>query len=423
MKNFSLKFRLAAVLLFILPISVFSGNSRRGSPDNTASVVFSAGAAGGRHSDFSRRSPVPAPKPSVAASAKGDFSAIPDHAFIYLNELAIKLIDASVSSIDVAMYSLTLREIPDALLRAKDRGVKIRLIMDESHVYPKMSPQLQGLIEAGGIELRTLRGTRAYGVNHNKIGVFDKAVAASGSYNWTVSATYFNFENTILVRPPVYVNAFAGYFDWMWAKARTLEQGPSPEVPEGYYGIPPQDPAPAMALNGEPVPAYLFSPGSNTEVRLSRIIAAAKNTLDVVSYTFSSKPLADAIVAAKNRGVKVRMLMDQAMAKDSAMAKYVFNSGVDFRVRGGRTDKGALHDKFAILDGGILETGSFNWTTNAGVNSFENIIFTNDAAAVKAYQAKYDWLYANSTAPGTDFFPQDDYSKANNPDNEGLEPF
>ncbi len=386
--------------------------------------------SGGQSFDFPYPAPfkvsapvLPEPRVYAPTSAKGDFSAIPDYSFNHLDEVTVKLIDASRSSIDVVMYSLTLQDMPDALRRARDRGVKVRIIMDESHVYPNMNIRLKELIDAGGIDIRTLRGTRSYGVNHNKIGVFDMAVASVGSYNWTFSATFYNFENMLIVRDNVHVSGFVNYFEWMWARSRTLEQGASPEVPEGYYGTPPQDPAPAMALNHVPVPAYLFSPGSNTENRLSGIIDAAKHTLDVVTFTFSSKPLADAVVAAKNRGVKVRMIMDSTMAKTSAVAKYVFESGVDFRVRGGRTDTGALHNKFAIMDGALLETGSFNWTTNASVNSFENVVFTNNTAALNEYQSKYDWFYSSSTAPVIDFFTPNDAFADRDPEEDGLEPF
>jgi len=96
---------------------------------------------------------------------------------------------------------------------------------------------------------------------------------------------------------------------------------------------------------------------------------------------------------------------------------------VDFRVRGGRTDTGALHNKFAIMDGALLETGSFNWTTNASVNSFENVVFTNNTAALNEYQSKYDWFYSSSTAPVIDFFTPNDAFADRDPEEDGLEPF
>lgn len=339
--------------------------------------------------------PVPAP-----VFSRGDFSQLPQFSFTYLNDLNTKMIDAAGSSMDVAMFSMTLADNPDALLRAAGRGVKVRVILDEKHVYPKADAQIQRLMKAPGIEFRTLCGTRAWGINHNKILIADREIASAGSYNWTFGATFSNLENTLVMRDSAHVSGYAAYFDWMWSKARTLDQGASPaELPDGYYGLPPQDPSPAQSLNGTPVPAYLFSPGSRSEERLAAIIDAARTSLNAVTFSFSSKALADAVIRARERGVKVRFMMDKNMAKDSIAAKSVFDAGVEMRIRIGRTEKGALHDKFAILDGQLLETGSFNWTSNASVNSFENIVFTSDTGAIKAYQAAFDRIYAEAAAP------------------------
>lgn len=342
---------------------------------------------------------------------RGDFTGIPDYAFAYLNDLNVKLIDASAGSVDVVIFSITLKDNPEALLRAAARGVKVRVLLDEAHVYAKPDPQITRLLQAPGVEVRTLRGTRAYGVNHNKILLCDRAAAAVGSYNWTFGATFSNHENTLVARQPAHVGGYVNYFEWMWAKARTPAQGPSPELPEGYYGPPPQDPAPALSLNGIPVPAYLFSPGSRSEERLAGLIDAARTSVDAVTFTFSSRTLADALLRAKQRGVKVRFLTDKNMGRTAYLAKFLFDNGVPMRWGIGRNNKGALHNKFLILDGRILQTGSFNWTINASKNSFENMIFTADPAAVKAYQGTYDGLYDGAAVPAAEEFQIEPYSE------------
>jgi len=391
--------RLAALLClaFFFPLNSFSEIN-----------VFSAGVFA-RGLELRAVPAAPVPHPGLVAPApapSGDFSRFPAYSFDKLNELNTGLIDASGRSVDIAIFSITIKDNPDALIRAVNRGVRVRMIIDEAHVYPKQDPQITRLIQEKGVEVRTLRGTWVYGVNHNKIGVYGGSAAATGSYNWTYGATFSNYENTVITRVPAYVDGYSNYFEWMWSKARTLKEGPSPELPGGYYGTPPQDPSPALSFNGTPVPAYLFSPGSNSEGRLAAILDSARKSLDIVTFTFSSRVLADAVVRAHKRGVKIRFMMDTNMAKTSVQARDVFNSGVEFRWRRGRTEKGALHDKFAILDGKLLETGSFNWTANASINSFENIIFLDDTAAIKAYQAVYDGLYEGATVPSAgDFQP------------------
>ena len=329
----------------------------------------------------------------------GDFSSIRDYAFAYLNNLVVDAINASVSTVDCVIYSINMKDIPDALIAARDRGVKVRIIIDHAHVYPRADSQIKKLIEAGkDIEVRVLRGTRDYGVNHNKITIHDKSVVTTGSYNWTFQSTFSNYDNIIVIKDKKYVRGYINYFEWMWSNARKISDGPSPVLPEGYYGIPPQS-SDFIYLNGYKVPLYLFSPGSQTAEKLAQIIDNAKTSIDAVTFTFSSKVIADAMIRAHKRGVKVRFLEDIDMAKSSYMAKMVYDAGVPFKWIGGRNEKGAMHNKFIIIDGKILGTGSFNFTTNASVNSFENIVFTNNSLVVNAYINKFSWFYSQATSP------------------------
>jgi len=352
------------------------------------------------------REAVPSFSPALLKAKAGDFSGFPDYAFAYLNNLTVDAINASQKSVDIAMYSIFLNEMPEAILKAKDRGIKVRLIIDQFHVYPQISAQIKQLVDAG-IEIRTLRGTRDYGVMHNKIGIFDNKMVTTGSYNWTFSATFYNQENMLLTQHPIYTEGYIAYWNWMWEHSNTLEQGEQSAVPVGYFGAPPEDEKPVMKLNGLKVPSYIFSPGGQSEDRLAEIIGAAKETLDVVTFTFSSKILADAVIDAKNRGVKVRFMTDSGIGKSSWAAKLIFEDGVEIKWRKGRTTKGAMHNKYVIFDGKLLQTGSFNWTINANVNSFENMIFVNGVAAIEAYQAMFDGLYAQATAPMLGDFEED----------------
>ncbi|MCX7905763.1 MAG: phospholipase D-like domain-containing protein [Elusimicrobiales bacterium] len=343
----------------------------------------------------------------------GDFSHIKNYAFAYINNLIVDAVNASKSTIDCVIYSIQMKDVPDALIAARDRGVKVRIIIDESHVYPRPDTQIKKLINAGeGIEVRTLRGTRSYGVMHNKITIHDKSLITTGSYNWTFASTFSNYENLVALKKPEYVNGYVKYFEWMWSKSRTIQQGPSGELPVGYFGIPPQSPQNMLTLNGIEVPLYIFSPGSDMENKLAKLIDTARVSIDAVTFTFSSKSIADAIIRAYRRGIKVRFLEDKNMARASEMAKMIFEAGVPFKWIGGRNEKGSMHNKFIIFDGKILATGSYNFTTNGSINSFENMVFINDESTVKAYISNFNWFYSQASSPqSVDEFDEVDTSR------------
>lgn len=336
--------------------------------------------------------------PLPARGLRGDFTAVPEYSFGYLNDLVVKAVNASARGVDIAIFSVTMKDIPDALMSARARGAAVRVILNEAHVFPKMHEQIRRMIDSG-LDVRTLRGTRAHGVMHNKITIHDGELVTLGSYNWTFGATFSSHENTLVARHPVYVDGYRRYFEWMWSRARPVSAGPSAEVPAGGYGAPPADPAPVMSLNGRPVPAYVFSPGGGAQETLAALIDSCRTSLDAVTYTFSSKTLADAVIRARDRGVKVRFMIDEKRGAEAGLAKYLFENGVDIKFRGGRGEKGAMHSKYAVLDGRILQTGSFNWTVNASANSFENMIFVGDPGAVSAYRKNFDWLFSGAYAP------------------------
>ena len=325
-------------------------------------------------------------------------------AFSYLNAFNTNVIESAKKTVDVAMYSITYSDNVNDLITAAKRGVQVRVLMDEGHCYPKMDKETKRLLDIPGIQFRTIRGYGDYGVNHNKIVIADKKTVTAGSYNWTFTATFNNMENSVLITDKKYAKGYSDYFEWMWKNGRTLEQGKTLEtVQQGKYGLPPQAHNIAK-FNGADVPAFIFSPGSRSEERLAAILDAAKETIDACTFSFSSEILANALINAQRRGVKVRFMMDKNLAKKSIAGRNVFKSGTDFKVRIGRKGKGALHDKFVIIDNKILQTGSFNWAQNASVNSFENMVFFNDDEHINAYKRIYDGLYDETETVNDNFF-------------------
>ncbi|OYV63030.1 MAG: hypothetical protein B7X03_03440, partial [Parcubacteria group bacterium 21-58-10] len=105
----------------------------------------------------------------------------------------IALIDAAKTKIYFAMYEFTLKDIADALVAAKKRGVDVRGLVDageSANSYDK--PVITELVSAG-IPVETEKHKDGSGIMHIKAIVTDSAYAL-GSYNWTGSATTENDE-------------------------------------------------------------------------------------------------------------------------------------------------------------------------------------------------------------------------------------
>ena len=92
-------------------------------------------------------------------------------------------IDAARLTVDVAIYSLNLTSIRDALIHAHERGVQVRVVM-ESDNMDRSAPQ--ALIDAG----IPILGDRREGLMHDKFVVIDRSEVWLGSMNYTYSGTY-----------------------------------------------------------------------------------------------------------------------------------------------------------------------------------------------------------------------------------------
>lgn len=105
----------------------------------------------------------------------------------------IALIEAAKSHIYFAMYEFTLRDIADALVAAKKRGVEVLGLVDAGESANSYDKPIVSELLAAGIPVVTEKHADGNGIMHIKMIVTDRAYAL-GSYNWTGSATTENDE-------------------------------------------------------------------------------------------------------------------------------------------------------------------------------------------------------------------------------------
>ncbi|MDE2490058.1 MAG: hypothetical protein KGM24_04375, partial [Elusimicrobia bacterium] len=363
-----------------------------------------------------RRTPRrPAPPPAAASSGGVSFHGVslPADAFSRTDRIPDSLaaaIDATRRTLRVAVYELNLPGVADAIVRAQQRGVDVEVVYDWSHAqglggaggqpgsFARPSPQLQQLLSAG-VPVRFLRGSGPYGIMHNKFAVLDGELVETGSFNWTLAADQTNFENAVFRDDPSLASLFSSYFDWMW----NLGAAPGAGAPSaGPFGTPPSDPSPTVAFKGASLPRATFSPDGGTGAALVDAISRCTMSLDVAIFSFYSPAVADAVVAAKDRGVAVRVVADVSQAQKSPQVARLINAGVPVRLSAGRGGRGVLHHKFAVLDGELVATGSYNFSVNAEKNNFENQLMSADPGDAAAFGAEFEavWAQAHDPQPG-----------------------
>jgi phosphatidylserine/phosphatidylglycerophosphate/cardiolipin synthase-like enzyme len=115
-----------------------------------------------------------------------------------------------------------------------------------------------------------------------------------------------------------------------------------------------------------------FSPNQGSLDLVLKAINSAKSNICMASFIFTSKPVANALIAAKKRGVEVKVVADEgASSKRYAATQYLANQGLAIRLN---ANYKIMHNKFIVVDNQTVETGSFNYTQAAATKNAENVI-------------------------------------------------
>ncbi len=136
-----------------------------------------------------------------------------------------------------------------------------------------------------------------------------------------------------------------------------------------------------------------FSPADEVKKRLITGIDAAKESLDIASFQFTSVDLAEALIGAKDRGVRVRLLADERESQeDSSVVAHLQDEGLNVKYIKGRIG-GKMHHSFIIFDSVAVFTGSYNLTEHSDRFNLENAVLTDEPKLVAKFQAQFNKLY------------------------------
>jgi|SRR5579885_1228209 phosphatidylserine/phosphatidylglycerophosphate/cardiolipin synthase-like enzyme len=139
-----------------------------------------------------------------------------------------------------------------------------------------------------------------------------------------------------------------------------------------------------------------FSRARSVAEVIEHSILGCVASLDAAIYRFNNPRLARAIEAAGDRGVRVRLLVDQNKFEESqATRELLAKHHLPFRVLYGVKGKGSkMHHKFCVLDGRAVMTGSYNWTLESEHQNYESLLVLDSPEIVTAYEGEFDELWA-----------------------------
>ena len=158
--------------------------------------------------------------------------------------------------------------------------------------------------------------------------------------------------------------------------------------------------APAATLppgpDPQPIAVYFTEPGTGAgsrelEQAVLASIQGAQDSVDVAMYNFSLRSAADELVDAARRDVLVRVVMDSD-ALDSAIVPRLRSAGIEV-IGDGR--ESLMHNKFLIIDGQDVWTGSLNLTASGLNNDNNNLLRVQSAELAGLYTAEFNEMFVD----------------------------
>ena len=138
----------------------------------------------------------------------------------------------------------------------------------------------------------------------------------------------------------------------------------------------------------------MFSPAGGISAEIMRTIGAAKSSVDIAAFAFTSTYIANVIKRICKKGLTVRIVFDKDFADKKTSKLDELLSVYGAKTRKVDLKHGSMHHKFIIVDNTILFTGSYNFTNDAERNNYENVIKTDIPEIVAAYREEFNRVWA-----------------------------
>jgi len=292
------------------------------------------------------------------------------------DEDLVAAVEGAQTSVDIAIYNLSLPNMQDALLRAAQRGVIVRLVMESESLDGRVPQYLM----AHGIDIV---GDRREGLMHNKFMVIDRREVWTGSMNYTATGAYQDHNHILRIVSEQLAHNYTLEFEEMFIADRF---GPDGEANTPY---------PLVDVNGSMVEVY-FSPDDGVARHIVDVISSARQSIIFMAYSFTSDPISEAVLESAGQGVSVRGVFEeeQTLSNEGTEWDRLKDAGLDVRRDG---NPGQMHHKVFVIDGETVVLGSYNFSANAEKRNDENLLIIHNADLAQQFMQEFEGIYARGS--------------------------
>jgi phosphatidylserine/phosphatidylglycerophosphate/cardiolipin synthase-like enzyme len=289
----------------------------------------------------------------------------------------VAAIDSARLTVDVAIYSLSLNSIRDALIRAHKRGAQVRMVM-ESDNLDRSDPQK---LKDAGIPIL---GDRRQGLMHDKFVVIDNSEVWLGSMNFTDSGAYADNNNLMRIRSVKMAENYTKEFEEMFVDDKFGDDVVS------------KTPNPRVTINDTAIDVY-FSPDDGVQASFVELVNNAQKSIYFMAFSFTADEIGDAVRIRARDGVVVAGVMETEQVNSNVGTEFdpFKQAGLDV-LRD--ANEGLMHHKVMIIDENTVVLGSYNFTNSAETRNDETLIVVYNEQIAAQFLAEFQRLHSQAQA-------------------------
>lgn len=311
------------------------------------------------------RYPRPEPVRYRTATRKTEFRFTPSVEFDPngVESQVIGYIDAARTSIDLAVFEFSLPKVAEALVRAHERGVKVRMVYDNQE---EDQPSIK-LLKDHRVPLRS---DARSALMHNKVMLVDGDFVWTGSTNLAPNGIYVADNNAVSFRNAALAAEYKKEFEEMFVDGKFGPTSPSNTSKDW------------MLVDTGVKVQVRFSPEDGCMDRLIEAVKTAKRSIKFMAFAYTSEALFQAMKERMAAGVVVEGIFESRHAGwtdikigplHAAGAKVRFDENPN-----------AMHHKIIVIDDKLLCTGSFNFSDGADTSNDENLLIIDCVPMARA---------------------------------------
>jgi len=293
----------------------------------------------------------------------------------------VAFLDTARRTLDVAAYEFDLMNVAEALVRARDRGVAVRMVLDSDTLEEQRDEATRRAVQRLRAANIPLVGDDRPAIMHHKFAVRDSEEVWTGSWNLTERDGQRYNNNAARMRAPALAARYSEEFELMFTERRF---GPSKRA----LGAPSR-----LVVDGVAIES-VFAPEEPAMDRLIARVSETQRSVHFLAFAFTHDRLGQAVRDRAQAGAEVAGVFERT-GSETRFSEY----GPMLDARLGVLQDGnpaLMHHKVFILDGQTVAFGSFNFSENATRTNDENLVIVDHPPLAGQFEAEFQRVTATA---------------------------